>query len=137
MSREQWGHGYYSGIGKGILRGMHYQKELDKLKWQLFPAYCWWAIRNPISFLRTKIYGPGRYVHVDKVYESGRAQVICPFHKEMTPSCTVDVKKNTWHCFGCCAGGHATMMVKLKDGRLHMLLHNKNDTEAHGLSDYT
>lgn len=32
---------------------------------------------------------------------------ICPFHKEETPSFTVNPYTNTFHCFGCGAHGHA------------------------------
>lgn len=32
---------------------------------------------------------------------------ICPFHKEETPSFTVNPKNNTFYCFGCGAHGHA------------------------------
>lgn len=32
---------------------------------------------------------------------------ICPFHKEDTPSFTVNPGNNTFHCFGCGAHGHA------------------------------
>jgi hypothetical protein len=32
---------------------------------------------------------------------------VCPFHKEETPSFTVNKKTNIYHCFGCGAHGHA------------------------------
>lgn len=35
----------------------------------------------------------------------------CPFHEEKTPSCKIDPKKGTWHCFGCKAGGDAIDFV--------------------------
>lgn len=34
----------------------------------------------------------------------GRALGLCPFHNEKTPSLTVYINTNTWHCFGCHEG---------------------------------
>lgn len=34
-----------------------------------------------------------------------RYKGLCPFHKEKTPSFTVDPESKMWHCFGCGAGG--------------------------------
>lgn len=31
----------------------------------------------------------------------------CPFHKDRTPSCVVDIKRGTFHCFGCGKAGSA------------------------------
>ena len=38
-------------------------------------------------------------------------KALCPFHKEKTPSFTVYPNTNTWHCFGCGAGGSAIDFV--------------------------
>ena len=32
--------------------------------------------------------------------------VICPFHKESTPSCIIMPKKGLFHCFGCGVEGY-------------------------------
>ena len=38
-------------------------------------------------------------------------QALCPFHNERTPSFTIYPKTNSWHCFGCGAGGSAIDFV--------------------------
>lgn len=45
----------------------------------------------------------------------GRKVVCCPFHHEKTPSLSIDVTKNLWHCFGCGEGGNGIgFIMKLK-----------------------
>src|SRR3990172_12837765 len=41
---------------------------------------------------------------------------LCPFHKEKTPSFTVNPKTNLYHCFGCNAGGDVIGFICKKDG---------------------
>lgn len=41
---------------------------------------------------------------------------LCPFHSEKTPSFTVDVKRNLYHCFGCHAGGSIIDFVRQTRG---------------------
>lgn len=41
---------------------------------------------------------------------------LCPFHKEKTPSFTVNPKTSLYHCFGCNAGGDVIGFICKKDG---------------------
>ncbi|HER27656.1 MAG TPA: DNA primase, partial [Rhodospirillales bacterium] len=43
-------------------------------------------------------------------------QGLCPFHKEKTPSFTVNEDKGFYHCFGCAAHGSAFDFVMNMDG---------------------
>ena len=40
---------------------------------------------------------------------------LCPFHKDDTPSLSVNPDQNLWQCFGCQAGGDAIRFVELFD----------------------
>ncbi|MBU1006957.1 MAG: hypothetical protein KKH08_05125 [Candidatus Omnitrophica bacterium] len=46
---------------------------------------------------------------------NGRNKAICPFHKEKTPSLSVNPNKGLWHCFGCGKGGDAINFIMLAE----------------------
>lgn len=51
----------------------------------------------------------GDYFPVKK--RGGRFSALCPFHRERTPSFFINDEKNTYHCFGCGAGGSVFRFV--------------------------
>jgi len=54
---------------------------------------------------------------VTKLKRQGRCYVgLCPFHKEETPSFTVDPGKGEFHCFGCGAKGGAARLEEMIEG---------------------
>jgi DNA primase len=56
----------------------------------------------------------GRSVRLQK--KGRRAWGLCPFHKEKSPSFTVDVDKRLYHCFGCHLGGDVFDFVMRLEG---------------------
>lgn len=60
---------------------------------------------------KADIYGViSNYV---KLKKTGRNYTgLCPFHKEKTPSFTVDTSKQLYHCFGCGEGGDLISFVE-------------------------
>ncbi|MFW6457597.1 MAG: DNA primase, partial [Planctomycetota bacterium] len=56
----------------------------------------------------------GRYTRLKK---RGKSYVgLCPFHKEKTPSFTVDPKEGLYYCFGCKEGGNVFTFLKEVEG---------------------
>ncbi len=51
----------------------------------------------------------GQYVHLKS--RGGRLFGLCPFHKEKTPSFSVNAERGFYHCFGCGAGGNVIDFV--------------------------
>lgn len=59
---------------------------------------------------------------IEKFYEgklkrTGKVALgCCPFHEEDTPSFAIYPEQNTWHCFGCDAGGDVVSFYMKKTG---------------------
>ncbi len=56
----------------------------------------------------------GGYINLKKMGPTLKA--LCPFHKEKTPSFTVNAQKQFFHCFGCGAGGDVFTFVMKYEG---------------------
>lgn len=56
----------------------------------------------------------GGYLRLQRAGASFKA--LCPFHKEKTPSFHVNPARQTFHCFGCGAGGDVFRFVMQKEG---------------------
>lgn len=56
----------------------------------------------------------GRYVKLKRA--GTNYQGLCPFHTEKSPSFNVSATRNTYHCFGCGAGGTAIRFLMEHDG---------------------
>ena len=55
----------------------------------------------------------GEHTRLKKAGRSWKG--LCPFHRERTPSFTVDRDKGLYHCFGCGAGGDVIHFVRQMD----------------------
>ena len=53
----------------------------------------------------------GSYIQVKRAGSSAKA--LCPFHKEKTPSFTINPARQAFHCFGCGVGGDVFKFVML------------------------
>ncbi len=54
-----------------------------------------------------------QYTNISK---RGKSHIgLCPFHSEKTPSFTLDIERQLYHCFGCGAGGDIFTLVMEKE----------------------
>ena len=51
----------------------------------------------------------GSYYHLNRA--GGAWKMLCPFHKEKTPSFNINPRRQTFHCFGCGKGGDVFRFV--------------------------
>jgi len=63
---------------------------------------------------RIKQSNPIEEVISEKLLLNAHFKAICPFHKEETPSFSVNVKEQYFHCFGCGKGGDVFEYVMLE-----------------------
>lgn len=56
----------------------------------------------------------GKYVEIKE--RKGEYWGLCPFHNEKTPSFSVNISKQLYHCLGCGAGGNAYTFVRDIEG---------------------
>ena len=71
----------------------------------------------------------GRRVRLSR--KGGEHIGLCPFHKEKTPSFTVNEDKGFYHCFGCGAHGSAIDFVMHTEGMSfpEAILHARSKNE--------
>ena len=67
------------------------------------------AMAAAVLYESHKAVGPAKIatIAIPQNSDCRRAVVRCPFHWEKTPSCAVDIVRNSFHCFSCGAGGQA------------------------------
>lgn len=51
--------------------------------------------------------------YLPKLRKSGDYTILCPFHKEKSPSLRINVKNNYFKCFGCGKGGDVIHLYQL------------------------
>ncbi len=58
----------------------------------------------------------GEYVRLKRLGSTGRYVGLCPFHQEKTPSFSVNLARQGYHCFGCGVGGDVLKFVMEIEG---------------------
>jgi replicative DNA helicase len=58
----------------------------------------------------------GQYIELKRGGNSNERVGLCPFHKEDTPSFTLNTDKQMWYCFGCSEGGDVFNFVSKIEG---------------------
>ena len=48
--------------------------------------------------------------------KGAQRSLLCPFHRERTPSCKIDIERGIFHCFGCEARGNILEFVARMEG---------------------
>lgn len=53
--------------------------------------------------------------------------ILCPFHTESTPSCVINYKNKTFHCFGCGEYGdigvHGKLVSAIEENEIQDIAH--------------
>ena len=57
------------------------------------------------------------HYRLDLTGRGGQAKLLCPFHDERRPSCSVNLTKGVFHCFGCGAKGNVLDFVHRMEGQ--------------------
>lgn len=52
---------------------------------------------------------------IEATGKGAQRKILCPFHQERKPSCTINLERRLFHCFGCEAGGDLLDFVMRKE----------------------
>lgn len=65
------------------------------------------------AWLRARFLELLHRVAPDLRLRDGKAVILCPVHAEKTASCSIDVERGIFHCFGCGVGGGVKKFAEL------------------------
>lgn len=71
-------------------------------------------VKEDIRFRNDIVDVVGSYLNLKRAGSSFKA--LCPWHKEKTPSFTVNEQRQTYHCFGCGSGGDVFNFIQQYEG---------------------